>query len=178
MNRVERVLKVGIDILSYISVIAVAAMMLLAVADVVMRNIFNAPIVGATELIQMLNVCIVLALGTGSLAGHNVTVDFVLGKLPKVPKLVIEIFVSAVTAALFGVVIWRSVVSALDSLHYKITYSLLGVPEYPFILALALGFFGGVLALVIIVMRNVRSIREALKKKRDGTEETCEEAKQ
>jgi TRAP-type C4-dicarboxylate transport system permease small subunit len=96
--------------------------MLLAVLDVFLRIFFKSPIVGATELIQILNVGIILALGTGSLANQNVTVDFVMDKVPLMPRIVIELIMDLINLALMIAVIITSFSLMLRSMERNSSY--------------------------------------------------------
>ena len=62
MRVLEKITKGITDVLGVIAGVMITVMMLLAVLDVVLRTFFTSPIIGATEIIQILNVGIVVAL--------------------------------------------------------------------------------------------------------------------
>ena len=63
MRALEKGVRWIANFLAFFSIISTAGMMLISVADVIMRKIFNSPIVGASELVTMLNVGTMLAVG-------------------------------------------------------------------------------------------------------------------
>jgi len=171
MSLPEKVLKRITDILSYISIFTITTMMLLAVLDVFLRIFFKSPIVGATELIQILNVGIILALGTGSLANQNVTVDFVMDKVPLMPRIVIELIMDLINLALMIAVIITSFSLMLRSMERNSSYSLLRIPEWPFIILVVLGFIGCVAAIILIMVRRIRELTTGNKADKVGLTE-------
>ena len=56
MRVLEKITKGITDVLGVIAGVMITVMMLLAVLDVVLRTFFTSPIIGATEIIQILNV--------------------------------------------------------------------------------------------------------------------------
>lgn len=171
MSLLEKFLKRATDVLSWISVFTITAMMLLAVLDVILRIFFKSPLMGATELIQILNVGIILSLGTGSITNQNVTVNFVLDKAPRVPRFVIEIIMDFVNAVLMLLIAWRSYVLMGNSIKFNNSYSLLRIPEWPFIILVIIGFLGGFLGVVYIIINRIRTFRQGGDKSKEGDNE-------
>ena len=83
MKTIERAARLVVDFCAILSVLCVAGIMLISVLDVIMRGIFNSPIIGATEISQMLMVGAVLGAGGGILTDQNIQVDIVVNALPK-----------------------------------------------------------------------------------------------
>lgn len=145
--------------LSFFSVFSTGIMILLSVADVIARNIFGHPITGATELVQIFNVGTILAMGMGCLTNQNVSVDFVMDAIPKVPRHVITIIMNLITIGIFGIIVWRSVVSAMDYKAKGYGYTLLGVEHWPFVIVVAIGFFGALCATIYMTMNEIRGLK-------------------
>lgn len=155
MRALEKGVRWITNFLAFFSIISTAGMMLISVADVIMRKIFNSPIVGASELVTMLNVGTILALGLGCLTGENISVDFVMNKCPKKLQHVVQIFIYLITIVIFGIIIWRGYLAAMDSKGKNYVFSLLKVPQWPFILVMVLGFIGGILGTVWLEIKEV-----------------------
>ena len=155
-----RILQTIARFLSYFSIIAIAVMVLMSVADVIARNVFGHPISGATEIVQIFNVGTILAMGMGCLTNQNVSVDFIMDALPDVPRHRIQIAVNLISIAVLGIVVWRCVVTALDYMKKGYSYTLLGIPHWPFVLVVALGFFGGLCATIIMTINESRLLRK------------------
>ena len=159
MKVIPKVLEVIARFLSYFSIISTAIMVLLSVADVIARNFFGHPITGATELVQIFNVGTILAMGMGCLTNQNVSVDFVMDALPKVPRHVIQIIINIITIVTLGIVVWRSVVAAIDYMNKGYGYTLLGVSYWPFVMVVAVGFFGGLCATIYMTINEARMLK-------------------
>ncbi|MCF0228212.1 MAG: TRAP transporter small permease [Parasporobacterium sp.] len=158
MKIVSRILQGIARFLSYFSIISTAIMILLSVADVIARNIFGHPITGATEMVQIFNVGTILAMGMGCLTGQNVSVDFVMDALPNAPRHIITIIMNLITTAVLGIVVWRSIVTAIDYSNKGYGYTLLNVPHWPFVVVVAVGFFGGACATIFLTINEAREL--------------------
>lgn len=158
MRVVERVLRGVVKVFSFLSLLFVVAMMLLGVLDVVLRIFFKAPIIGATELTQMMMVGMVLALGAGVLGDENITVDFVMDFFPQRTRWVVELITSVITIGVCLLISYEGIKSAIYSHSYNYAYSLLGVPEWPFLVVLSVGFLGGVVAIIAVMIRLVYNL--------------------
>ena len=159
MKILVKILQTIARFLSYFSIISTAVMVLMSVADVLARNIFGHPISGATEIVQIFNVGTILAMGMGCLTNQNVSVDFIMDSLPNAPRHRIQIAVNIISIAVLGIVVWRSVVSAMDYMKKGYSYTLLGIPHWPFVLVVALGFFGGVAATILMTINEARKLK-------------------
>jgi TRAP-type C4-dicarboxylate transport system permease small subunit len=90
---------------------ALVAMMLLTVADVVQRSLFNVPIRGTLEIVELLLACtFFLALPAVFLREENITVDVTGPRLRPLLKRIAEI----VALALIAVLAWQGFRRALD----------------------------------------------------------------
>jgi len=159
MKMLAKVLQTIARFLSYFSIISTAVMVLMSVADVIARNLFGHPITGATEIVQIFNVGTILAMGMGCLTNQNVSVDFIMDALPNAPRHRIQIAVNMITVVVLGIVVWRSVVTALDYMAKGYSYTLLGIPHWPFVLVVALGFLGGLSATVLMTINEARRLK-------------------
>lgn len=159
MKTLVKILQLIARFLSYFSIISTAVMVLMSVADVIARNFFGHPIIGATEIVQIFNVGTILAMGMGCMTNQNVSVDFIMDALPDMPRHRIQIAVNVISIVVLGIVVWRSVVSAMDYMNKGYSYTLLGIPHWPFVLVVALGFLGGVCATIVMTVNEVRCLK-------------------
>ena len=147
MITLKKVTKGITDVLCVISCVMILGMMLLAVADVVLR-VFKVPLIGATEIIQILNVGIVVALGAGTVAKQHVTVDFVMDKFPTVTRFYVQLIVDVVNIVVLILLAVCSFRLMAKSRVQGFTYSLLKIPEWPFVGLIAIGLLGGVVGVI------------------------------
>ena len=159
MKSLLKILEVFARFLSFFSIISTAVMVLMSVADVIARNIFGHPITGATEIVQIFNVGTILAMGMGCLTNQNVSVDFIMDAMPKVPKHTIQIAVNLISIVILGIVVWRSAVISVDYLHKGYGYTLLGIPYWPFVIVVAVGFLGGLAATILMTANEARKLK-------------------
>lgn len=125
-------------------------MVLITVADVILRYIFNKPILGSYEITEFMMVLLVFASAgyTMAVKGH-VCVDLVTSQLPPRAQAIIESVTSLLALGLFSLVTWRNVLHAETVLRRHDVSAELFIPVSPFILFIALGV--AVLCLVLLV---------------------------
>ena len=127
--------------LSYLGVAALFIMMLLTAADVIGRYLFNKPVLGAFELTEFLVLILIFSFLAHAQAEKNhVSVDLLLGRLPKTWRRAIEFFNHAVCLALMALFVWMTTLRAMELKEYAEASSNLGIPKYPFASFVVLGF--------------------------------------
>ena len=126
--------------------IALAAMMLLTVADVCLRAAFNLPLRGTYEIIELLLACtFFLALPAVFLRGENILVDVIDGMAPKaVPAL--RRFAELLGAVVLGVMAWQGWKAAAETLVFHDVTSDLSIHRLVYWIPVLIGMVGGALA--------------------------------
>ena len=138
---------------------AIIIMMLLSVADVVLR-LFGKPIPGAYELVGFLGTIVVsFALGFTSLEKGHIAVELLYRKLPQRTQLAIETFTNFVSFLIFGLIAYQAFIYALDIRKSGEVSPTLQMPIYPFIFGIALG--SGLLCLILIA-DSIKSMKRTL----------------
>ncbi|MBW2067088.1 MAG: TRAP transporter small permease [Deltaproteobacteria bacterium] len=108
-------------------------MMLLTVADVFLRAVFNKPIIGATEIAEQMMVAIVfLGLGWCAQQGRQIRVDLFVTRYPPGVQRAIDLFVYCIGLILVAVICWRTFEATITVKDLNITSAYIGVPKYPF----------------------------------------------
>jgi TRAP-type C4-dicarboxylate transport system permease small subunit len=141
--------------------VTLVLMVLLTVADVCLRYVFNRPILGSYELTEfMMAVLVFSTIGyTMAVKGH-VVVDLVFNQLPQRARDILECITSFMAFILFAIVTWRNVLQAHTAWERHDVTAELFIPISPFILFVALGI--AVLSLVLFV-QFVQSLTKAIK---------------
>lgn len=141
-------------ILITLSAICLSALMLLTVAEVVMRYGFNAPIFGRQDIAQiLLALSIFLAFPVVTLRGEQIAVDLLDGLFSRAAGFWRDRMIEVVTSvALITMGIWLFE-RAEKALSRGSTSELLFLPKYPLIgfVAIVVGVSGGLLALYTIL---------------------------
>jgi TRAP-type C4-dicarboxylate transport system permease small subunit len=133
-------MKYIVKITTGLSMTAIIALMAIIVSDVLSRLVLNQPIVGAVELAQIMMICIFPIAVSGAYEKRHIKVDVVADMLPqKVQKATDKIVI--VATAIFSILIaWHTYQASIFSRDFHITYSLLKISEYPFLILFALSF--------------------------------------
>ena len=137
-------------VMSYMGVGAVTCMALLTGVDVVKRYVFNKPVQGGTELVELL-VGIIVACGVAvtTAADDHISVDTIFGKLPSSGQHVLRVFAGIICTFVFAILAWQGVNGGIDAIDARKTTSILKVPISPFQFFFAIGFLASFVFLLI-----------------------------
>jgi TRAP-type C4-dicarboxylate transport system permease small subunit len=163
-TRFESILISTSNWLAVLACIALAIMMLLVTIDVAGRNFFNWPLRGTFEIVGLL---LILAttwgLGLCQIERRHLRVPLFYDMFPYRVRLWLDVLAHIVCFAAAGLVTWRMLALALKYFRMALgnTTSTLGLPLFPFMVALALGFGW---ACVIMLLDLYRSFQRGLKR--------------
>lgn len=108
------------------------SLMLITVADVLGRYLFNTPVIGATELTEILLVCLVfMGLPVVCLDNSHISVDLVVSRFPAVLQPFRQLMLTCITSLVLGVIGWRLWVYAEQIGSYGGTTNSLSIPLAP-----------------------------------------------
>lgn len=147
----------AVRLLAYIGGLAILWLMGLTVVAVVMRYVFNAPILGAQDISELSLVLVVFfALAYCGWTGGHIAVDLI-GMVLK-PGILrwTDTLVRAISGLLFVTVTWQTMRQGLDAFEFEEASNLVEIPHFPFFLVVA--FCSAVYALVLFVQA-VRAAR-------------------
>lgn len=128
------------QIADYVGGVAMVLMVVIITANVILRKM-GLPLNGAAEYVQfLLATCVGLSIGNCAAKGAHVEISVLVDRLPKVPKLVIELLMGLVTLIFVAAI-------AYYLYGYGMGYVVSGqvgmisrMPYYPFIWAVGVGF--------------------------------------
>jgi len=136
--------------LNGVSQVAVTLMMLLTATDVILRYIFNSPIIFAQEVTELLLVVLVsLGLSYCAIGKEHVNVDVLAGKLSKRWLAIFDCFTGLITLGFFLLIVWRSFVYMGGLAEGRFTSLVLYIPIFPFVGLIGVGF--GLFTIVILM---------------------------
>lgn len=136
-----------------VAALGVLAMCLLVTGAVVVRYVFNWPVVWVPEIVGYLMVALVfLALGETMLAGRHIKIDLVVSRLPRRLRDVVELLTLTLSVGVAGFFAWHGVNTMLRSLEYgrRDAFGALNLPLWIPQLALPIGL--SVLTLVVVLL--------------------------
>ena len=156
MKALMKVLKWIIEVFNIVSIAALVAMMLLVVANVIMRYIFKNPIPGTYEMTQMLLICLSPCIAVNIMAKQCVWVDVVTARFGRTGQMIIDIITLPTSVVMLGLISWQSYLMIGSSIK-KNTYSQImtfKLYEWPFRLVFALAMtMACIAALVFMIER-------------------------
>ena len=135
--------------------LALVAMMLLTVGDVLLRAAFKVPVRGTLEIVELLLAwTFFLALPAVFLRDEHIVVDVVDGFAPlRVPLL--KRLAEVLAVAVLAVMGWQSWISARDTLVFGDVTSDLALPRILYWIPVLTGIIGAAVAAIVMAARGV-----------------------
>lgn len=147
-------------IMASIGSASLAVMMCISVADVIGRKFFLAPIEGTAELVGIfLVIAASMGLGWCMLTKGHVRISIVMERMPKKLQIVVDIISYLIGLAATGIIIWQASIRMYEYFFKTLggITPILGLPIWPFMLVMVIGF---IWLAVILVIHLIASIRE------------------
>lgn len=149
-----------ITIITYVGAVAIGCMALLTGVDVVGRYVFNKPVHGGFDMVELLMVIIVACgVAVTTAADDHISVDSFFGKLPPSWQHILLVFAGAVSTFIFGILAWQGIMGGMDTLKAGKSTAILKAPITPFQLFLALGFLVSFLYSCFHLYSHVRGLK-------------------
>jgi TRAP-type C4-dicarboxylate transport system permease small subunit len=115
-------------------------LVLLTVADVVLRRFFDAPIAGSYELSKLiLGIIVFFTLAYCAVHGSHIVVDVVVSKFPRRAQSSIGIIIHLFSVVIMGVISWQLFLQAMKVRGMGEVTAIWEIWMYPFVLLAALG---------------------------------------
>ena len=126
--------------LTVIGAICLFAIVAVVTAGVVMRYLFNAPILGVNEIVQLTAVALVMsALPYCTTKGDHVAVDVFDAWLGRWGRLIGDILSRVISGFVLSILARRAAIKALDALEWGDATNMLKMPIWPFYAILSIG---------------------------------------
>jgi TRAP-type C4-dicarboxylate transport system permease small subunit len=136
--------------MSYVGVGAVICMALLTGVDVAGRYVFNKPVQGGVELVELLmGIIVACGVAVTTAADDHISVDTVFGKLSSSGQHVLRVFAGIICTFVFAILAWQGANGGMDAVDSGKTTSILKVPISLFQFFFAVGFLVSFMFLLI-----------------------------
>ena len=136
----KRVVSPVSRVLNDVSLVVLAGVMFLVVADVLMRRLFNAPIFGSHDIRAVgFALVVFLPMGWCALMDGHVDLTVVVNRLPIKPRLYIEACMMLLTTGILGITCWQLMKQGIRLQTMSGETPVLGIPLYPFVYLATLG---------------------------------------
>ena len=166
LTKVAKFLEKTLSLVSYrvsnLGQIVLMAMVLLVVADVVLRRALNSPLSFSFELIEvMLVVAVFFAVAyTGSQRGHA-SIDLLVSRFPQKARAIIHVFIYLISVGIYSLIAWRTFLHGIHIEDIGQATALLGIPYYPFVFVVA---FGTILLVLVLLAQLLYYIIDVVRK--------------
>ena len=113
--------------------VAMVFVMVAVAADVTKRYLFGSPILGTWDLCALAFSIIVWGpMTAAALKGSHIAITFLLEKLPRLPRLGLELIIALVSSVMLGMVSWRLMLLAIEMGSDRTQTATLRIPIEPF----------------------------------------------
>jgi len=165
LNSVHAILKKVFSITDILAGVCFFSVMVLVLANIIMRNLFVRPIMGTVEIVGLLIATgLGLALANCEMADGNIGMDLELNFLSQRTKKVIETVTCLISLSFWVIVVWRIFVFANTSYVNGRVTSTASIPVYPFIFILGFNMLCLCAVLVYKLFRNVEDMSAIFRK--------------
>ncbi len=144
-------------LLTGLSIVSLVLMVCVTFSGVVMRYVFNAPILGGNEVIQLLAVAVVfLAMPFAAQTEAHIRVDVLDTAIGRFGRYVGDILSRGISVFVLSILIYRIGIKALEAIEFGDTTNMLSIPLWPFYGLIALGMGLSVLQLLVQLLDILR----------------------
>lgn len=148
-------------LLAGVAAVFLCAMMLVTVADVVLRSLFAYPIFGTFDLVELFLVTLIfLGLPETFRREEHVVVDVVDHVVPPRVVALLKGLGALLTVVLLALMLWHAVPPARDTYVFGDQTLDLSIPRYIHWIPILLGTAAAVLAALAVLVRNARAARD------------------
>ena len=153
----ETVVRKSVRHLAILAGVTLLFLMFLTVYAVVMRYVFNAPILWALDVARVgLVVLVFFGLAYCGLTGGHIAVDFLSVFVPPCIVQISDVVIRSICVVLIGTMAWQAVLQGLDAIEMGEGTNELEIPLFPFFAVVAVGSVTYCIVLIIQVARAVR----------------------
>ncbi len=150
MNKLTRQIKKISQHLDYLAGLCVVAVMVLVVSNVLLRALFNRPILGTYEYVTMLTAAgIGLALAHCASQNGHIAVDFIIERLSQKLQAAADVLTNIIALSFWGMSAWYVAKYAGTMLESNTVSPTTQIPLYPVVYLISFGLLA--LSLVLSV---------------------------
>ena len=159
MKQLSVFVKGASSILDKLAQICLFSVMLLIVSNIILRVVFNHPILGTYELVGYLTALgIAFALAHCAFQNGHIAVSFIMEKFPRKSQSSVDILVNAVSLIFWAGTVWYLGNFGQAMKMKGLVSPSAEIPVYPFVFLIALGIFGLSLVLLFKLLISCREV--------------------
>ena len=140
IHLLEKALHPTIRVINGVGTVVLGVMVLLTVADVLLRLFLDRPIRGAFEIVEFLMVMVVFSAMayTGLLRGH-IVIQILSSRLPECPRAILDSIADLISIGFCCLLIWQGIAQAQMTRLRNDISGVLSIPVSPFYYVVVLG---------------------------------------
>ena len=159
LNSTERIFKRIVTVAGMGSTALLGIMMLLTVVDVVLRYVFDRPLMGSMELTEYLMVCVgTLGLAWCALEGAHIKVEIIVSRFPQRLQKFVDSFNYVLLIGVSGVIASQTFVRAGTVRRLHVASAMLDVPQHPFVLVTTFSYLLLFLTAIMLLVHAILSL--------------------
>jgi len=170
MQTVSGVIKKVFSFTNVLAGICFFSVMVLVLLNIIMRNVFKAPILGTVEIVGLLVATgLGLAMANCEMLGGNIGMDISLPWSLRVDK-IIEIVSYVISLSFWAIVVWQTLVFATASFVNGRVTATASIPIYPFVFILGFNVFCLCVALaykLVCMIKDASEFRKTAPEKKE-----------
>ncbi|MDO0825018.1 TRAP transporter small permease [Desulfosporosinus nitroreducens] len=160
MKQLSHLVKKVSSILDRLAGLCFFSVMLLIVANIVLRTVFNQPILGTYELVGFLTAMgVALALAHCAFQDGHIAVSFIMERLPRKTQSIAAVLVNTASSILWAAAAWSLGKFGQTMKMKGLVSPSAEIPVYPFIYLVAFGLAG---LCLVLLFKSLVSFREVL----------------
>lgn len=153
---IERIARPVTGYMSSLGALALLLMMLWTVTDVVLRFLFNRPVLGSYEIVEYSMVVFVfMAFAYAQFCKAHIRVPVLLERLGPRGRSLLEAINSVIALLMGAVMTWGALLQSISQYNDHVTSSVLMIPKWPFEVVTFIGLFAFCVAKVADVLMDI-----------------------
>lgn len=159
MKQFESLVEGFSQALDKMAAICIVIMMVVVVANILLRAILGKPLLGTIDYVNILMaLTISLGLAYCALKNAHIAVEFIIEKFSAKTQALIGVMINLTGLVFWAVTAWYMTAYARNIMDTNLVASTVSIPMYPFVYLAALGFLALSLVLVLKVTESVRMV--------------------
>ena len=140
------------NVLIVISIAAILCMLALVISDILMRTILNMPLLGSTEMVRMMMICITPSFAATVLADRHVKVGILVDRFSRRGQLIADTIIVTAMVIISALISWQAYEAMKYALKYNEYYTILLVPKWPFELIFCVAMAAVAFCMIIYII--------------------------
>ncbi|MFC1846017.1 TRAP transporter small permease [Chloroflexota bacterium] len=161
MLNIQKAIFSASRVASYIAMVLLVLLVLLTVADVILRRFFDVPIAGTFEVTTLiLGTVVFFSLAYCAVHGSHIAVDIVVLRFSKRTRAIVGTIIDLLSVGIMGLISWRLFLHAIRAQEMGETTAIWEISLYPFVYAAALGSLLLTGVLLIQLLHTIAEVRK------------------